>query len=316
MIEASSISKSFVEKKFLTKNTEKKVLKNINLKLHQGEIVGLLGVNGAGKTTIIKILSSLLLPTSGTVFIKGKPLENNLKEYRKKINIIAGGEQNLYLRLSSYDNLMYFGKLYSISNKVLNERVDELLKIVGLFGNKNVPVENLSKGMKQRLQIAKGLINDPEYLFLDEPTIGLDVSILIDIHNLLLKIVREKNVGILLTTHYMRDVEVLCNRVYLIDKGENVLEGTIEDIKSKLNVKKRIEVLFFTESIEIITQKLGSYFKISKIKKKGDQFSVNIFSEDFVGITNLLSSLNVKNLEVKVNEGTLEEAILMFERNR
>lgn len=142
--------------------------------VHKGEIFGLLGPNGAGKTTTIKILTTLLAPTAGRAKVLGHDTFGDEQRLRSKINFIFGGERSLYWRLSAYDNLRYFASLYKVPTSVQKERIPYLLDMVGLLDKQDLKVETFSKGMKQRLQIARGLINDPEVLFLDEPTIGLD----------------------------------------------------------------------------------------------------------------------------------------------
>ena len=240
MLVASKVSKSYYikEKKnfFCKKRKEKEVLKDISIQIEKGKIVGILGENGAGKTTLIKILSTLLTSSNGSVKIDNECISADIKKTRGRINMITGGERNIYWRLSAYENLKYFASLYGIKSKYSEVRIEKLLKNVNLWEQKNIPVEQLSKGMKQRLQIAKGLINNPEYIFLDEPTLGLDVSISKYLRNYIKKIAKEEDKGILLTTHYIKEAEELCDYIYILDKGKIVVEGTKEDIFKKLDM--------------------------------------------------------------------------------
>lgn len=227
-LEAINISKTFKQRQGFFQWKEYQVLNDISITIKKGEITGLLGLNGAGKTTLIKILSSLLIPSKGQIKIDGINIEKDIQGYRRKINIISGGESSIYQRLSILENLQYFASLYSIHESEAMYRINDLLKRVGLFEDREKKVETISKGMKQRLQIAKGLLNNPEYIFLDEPTIGLDVNISLEFRQLITHLSQERNIGVLLTSHYINEIEELCNKVYLLDDGKVIKEGTIE----------------------------------------------------------------------------------------
>jgi ABC-2 type transport system ATP-binding protein len=139
--------------------------------------------------------------------------------------MIAGGERMIYWRLTAKENLEYFGRLYNIPKGLLRERMEQLLGYVGLQEKEDTPVEQYSKGMKQRLQIARGLINDPKYIFMDEPTLGLDAPIARELRAFTRKLAKEQQKGILLTSHYIHEIEELCDYVYIIDKGKKLMEG-------------------------------------------------------------------------------------------
>lgn len=231
-----NLKREFVSKKGLFKK-EIKIVKGvdgISFDVERGEIFGLLGQNGAGKTTTIKMLTTLLAPTSGKCEVLGYKSFGEEKYIRSRINFIFGGELGVYRRLSARDNLRYFANLYLIPQKEQNERIEQILKLVDLADRADDLVETYSKGMIQRLQIARGLINNPEILFMDEPTIGLDpvgARMLRDI------IRRLKNEGktVLLTTHNLAEVEELCDRLVIINKGRVIAEGTPEGIKGNYN---------------------------------------------------------------------------------
>ncbi|MFD1608813.1 ABC transporter ATP-binding protein [Oceanobacillus luteolus] len=267
MYKAENLSKSYISKRkfsqLLKKRDKKKVLNNVNLNIEKGKVIGLLGLNGAGKTSLIKILTTISSYDSGKIYCDDMVVTpKNKIEVRKKINLITGGERNLYWRLSGYENLRYFGTLYNI--KALDERIDEVLSIVGLTDSKNIPVEKYSKGMKQRLQIAKGLINNPEYLFLDEPTLGLDVHISKEIRTYIRKLSEDYNKGVLITSHILEEIEEICDYVYVLNRGEIISEGSIADIlmefkkehsfKITLHSKREMEILK-----EIMDQESYSY---------------------------------------------------------
>lgn len=206
-------------------------VKDISLEIPQEKIIGVLGINGAGKTTTIRMLASMITPTSGSLTMNGVDAVKNHLWVKERINVISGGERNLYWRLTAKENLKYFGSLYGLSGDELNGRIIDLLRIVGLEEAADTPVERYSKGMKQRLQIARGLINDPEYIFMDEPTLGLDIVIAKEIREMVLGLAKEKKKGVLLTTHYIREAEELCDYIYVLDKGEMIAQGTKDDLK-------------------------------------------------------------------------------------
>lgn len=196
---------------------------NLSMNIAEGEIVGLLGLNGAGKTTTIRMLSTLLDPTSGEISVDGMPLAGNRRAVQQMVNMIAGGERMLYWRLTGRENLHYFGRLYGLSASEIHMESEKLLAEVGLSEAAEQPVEQYSKGMKQRLQIARGLINNPKYLFLDEPTLGLDAPIAKQLRGTVRQLAKEQGKGILLTSHYLQEVEELCDRVYVLNRGELLL---------------------------------------------------------------------------------------------
>ena len=217
-------------------------LNGINFNIKKGEIFGLLGPNGAGKTTTIKILTTMLAPTSGYAKILGFDCFTEAKNVRKRINFVFGGEKGLYPRLSALDNLYYFADLYNISYLERKRKAFDLLNLVGLMKFKNRKVELFSKGMKQRLQIARALINSPEIVFFDEPSIGLDPEGARDLRN----IIRElSSMGktILLTSHYLGEIEELCDRVTIIKSGKNLATGTMRNFIDLIPVKRREELI-------------------------------------------------------------------------
>jgi len=235
MIEATQLVRRFVVKKSRQFRSvvqeEITAVDGVNLNIERGEIVALLGMNGAGKTTTIKMLSTLLKPTSGTIAMDGIDVVSQPSLARPLINMVAGGEKMLYWRLTGKENLVYFARLYGYGGHEAAQRAIKLLGMVGLSEAADLAVERYSKGMKQRLQVARGLINDPRYLFLDEPTLGLDAPIAREIRNLVRELAREHNRGILLTSHYMAEVEELSDRIYLLHRGRIIQQGKPEQLR-------------------------------------------------------------------------------------
>ena len=245
MIKIENITKIYESKEgknpFNRKKVKKLAVKDLNMQINKGKIVGLLGVNGAGKTTTIKMISTLLEPTQGQITIDGEDVVKNRMSIKRKVNMITGGERMIYWRLTGRENLMYFGKLYGVEKTVLQERIESLISLVGLEKSIDIPVERYSKGMKQRLQIARGMINNPDYLMLDEPTLGLDAPIAKEIRAYIRKLADVEGKGILLTSHYIPEVEALCDYIYVLHEGQLLYEGTSKALSSQVfDTKKYI----------------------------------------------------------------------------
>lgn len=232
IIEVKDLKREYVTKKGFF-HREKKIVKavdGISFSVEKGEIFGLLGQNGAGKTTTIKMMTTLLAPTSGECKVMGYDSFGEEKKIRKRINFIFGGETGVYRRLSARDNLRYFSNLYLLDPKVQKEKIERILELVDLKDRADDLAETFSKGMIQRLQIARGLINDPEILFMDEPTVGLDplgARMLRDI----IKKLRGEGKTVLLTTHYLPEAEELCDHMVIVNKGKVIASGTPQSIK-------------------------------------------------------------------------------------
>lgn len=197
-----------------------KALDKVNLTVREGEIFGLLGPNGAGKTTLIKILTTLLLPSEGSAFVYGLDVAKRAGDIRKLINLVSGGETPGYGILTVRENLWFFSQLYGMSSAEVRLRIDELLGDLELEEYRDTRMNKLSTGYKQRLNLARGFINTPKLLFLDEPTLGLDVLSAKKLRKLIREWVRNsRDKTVLLTTHYMAEADELCDRVAIIDRG-------------------------------------------------------------------------------------------------
>jgi len=236
---------------FLRKRKEVEALRGISFEVGQGELFGLLGPNGAGKTTTIKILTTLLLPSSGSARVLGFDPATEPGEIRQRIGHVFGGDRGLYDRLSALDNLRYFADLYRVPVKEKRRRIDELLALVDLTGREKERVETYSRGMRQRLHIARGLLHDPEVLFLDEPTIGLDPVGARELRGTIGRL-RDSGKTILLTTHYMYEADELCERIAVIAGGAIVAEGSPNDLKARVGGRTVIEIETFGIADELL----------------------------------------------------------------
>jgi ABC-2 type transport system ATP-binding protein len=220
-------------------------LGGVDLDVEPGEFFGLLGPNGAGKTTLIKILTTLLLPTSGTARVAGFDVVNETAKIRRVINIVSGGEQSGYGLLTTREQLWMFSQFYGLTQREGWGRVDELIEITGLTEQRDQKVRTLSTGQRQKLNFARGLLNDPWVLFLDEPTLGLDVAAARDLreHTLAWK-AEAPGRTVLLTTHYMVEAEQLCDRIAIVDRGRILALGTPDELRRRVQSESifRIEL--------------------------------------------------------------------------
>jgi ABC-2 type transport system ATP-binding protein len=218
-------------------------LDGVDLQVAPGELFGLLGPNGAGKTTLIKILTTLLLPTAGTAKVFGFDVARQTRELRRIMNIVSGGEQSGYGLLHVREQLWMFSQFYGLAVRDGWKRVDELIEAVGLTEQANQKVSSLSTGERQKLNLARGLLNDPWILFLDEPTLGLDVSAARGVRELVQN--WQKAVSgrtILLTSHYMAEVDQLCDRLAIVDRGRILAIGTSAELKRRVQSESIFEL--------------------------------------------------------------------------
>ena len=266
-------------RKFTKRNKTKIALENVDLKIEEGSFYGLLGPNGAGKTTLIKILSTLLLPTTGKAKVLGYDVAKQTNEIRWRMSLVSGGEFSGYGLLTVEEQLWMFALFNGMTTKDAQNKIDQLLEIVNLEEARKIPLSELSTGMRQKMNLVRGLMTDPEILFLDEPTLGLDVEIARDVRTYLKNWISEgkKMRTILLTTHYMQEAEELCEKIGIINEGTLITEGTSSQIKKQsLHSSKFIITTENNYDISRIYPKLN----ISKIKKNNYEIYANSKREE------------------------------------
>ena len=285
-------------------------LDGLSLAVPEGELFGLLGPNGAGKTTTIKILTTLLIPTSGTATVLGLDVVRDAKAIRKRIGFVFGGEKGLYYRLSGADNLRYFAELYRVAPREIGARVSELLALVGLTDRADERVEGYSRGMKQRLHLARTLLHRPRVLFLDEPTIGLDPigarelrKIVTDLH--------AEGTTIILTTHYLFEADAMCQRIGVIDHGHLVALGTPSELKANVSDLGVVELEVFGVEAAAIERLRGLEFVDSVVVEQRElrqvlRVQTRLAAQAVAPLVAALAGAQIGR--VAVREATLEDA--------
>ncbi len=253
-VETKDLTRKFkIKKAKKESSSEVLALDKVNITVKSGELFGLLGPNGAGKTTLIKILSTLLSPSSGTALVDGLDVHKQAHEVRKKINMVSGGEHSGYGILNVRENLWMFSQFYGVDNRTAFKRIDEMIDILGLTEFKKARIGKLSTGMRQKMNLIRGFVTDPKILFLDEPTLGLDVQISRDVRKFVKGWVKNNaQKTILLTTHYMAEADELCDRVAIIDQGKVIACDTPFNLKRMLKQEAvfHIEVNLTTEGLD------------------------------------------------------------------
>ena len=258
MSEKITVEASELKRTFQTKSGPVEALNGVSLEVHEGEIFGVLGPNGAGKTTTIRILSTLLLPTSGWARVNGFDVATEPEKVRRVINMASGAEKAGYDFISARTNLWFFSQLYGIPSSIANKRIDELSEMLGLTKYLDRKFYALSTGYRQRATIARAFINDPRVVFLDEPTIGLDVMTAMNIRTFLKAQAKENGRTVILATHNMAEAESICDRVAIIDRGKIIATGSPDALKRNLGVPALVlEVQPATQSFDNALSKVS-----------------------------------------------------------
>lgn len=289
-------------------------LDHVNLEVHPGEIIGLLGPNGAGKTTLIKILTTLLSPTSGKAWVHGLDVATQAADIRRRINMVAGGETSGYGLLTVRENLWMFAQFYGIDFQTTNQRIEQLLELVGLSDRKNTKISDLSTGLRQKMNFIRGFITDPEIIFLDEPTLGLDVSASREVRGYIKRWVSENpQKTILLTTHYMAEADELCDRVAIIDRGKILACDSPSNLKHTLQRDAifRLQITYLPEASEYVCHIEGVRQCIYRHLEKHTDLSLILDAEDVLApVIASLSARQARLLSLEKREPTLEDVFV------
>jgi ABC-2 type transport system ATP-binding protein len=292
-------------------------LDGVNLEVYQGELFGLLGPNGAGKTTLIKILTTLLAPSGGTALVDGLDVVKRAQEVRRRINMVSGGETSGYGILTVHENLWMFSQFYGITWRDANARIDEMLRIVELEDKRNALVSSLSTGQRQRMNFCRGFITDPKVMFLDEPTLGLDVHAARIVRNFTRSWLSENpERTLLLTTHYMAEADELCDRIAIIDHGKVLACDTPTNLKHLLQKQPTFDISaagITDKTIAALEAAPGVVRVIATPDEGGISHNLKFILEDESAIGSVVSTLAAHNgriLTLQKNEPTLEDVFI------
>ena len=303
-----NLSRTFKKKR----NEVMRALTEINISVAPGQIYGFLGPNGAGKTTLIKILATLLYPSSGRAFVGGYDVVAKPHKVRPLINMVSGGETSGYGILKVYENIYMFSRFYGIPSKVAKERIDHYLKKFDLANDARTKINRISTGMRQKMNLIRGLVTDPQILFLDEPTLGLDVQIAREVRSSLLEWVSENpSKTVFLTTHYMAEADQMCHNIAIIDRGRIVASDTPAGLRKtaggentyRLWLKPAVKDLSLLQKLPVVH---SPYF--GRRDEKEDSIEVCFAMDNESGLTDVLAA--IKNAGHQVLRFAKEEASL------
>ncbi len=300
------------------KKTDKKeltALKEVNVEVKKGELFGLLGPNGAGKTTLIKILTTLLAPTTGRALVAGIDVILSPEKVRPLINMVSGGESSGYGLLTVRENLWMFSQFYGIPSKLANQRIKELLEVVGIGDRINTKSSDLSTGLRQKMNIVRGFMTDPEVLFLDEPTLGLDVGASRDVRKFIRGWVDDNPTRtILLTTHYMVEADELCDRVAIINQGQVLACDTPARLKHSLQQDAifRLDVSPLNGIGVEVFEALSGVRQVALKELDGStQLELILEEDDVLGaVVNTMTDNDIHILNLQKREPTLEDVFM------
>ena len=289
MIESVNLTKIFK-----IKRKEIKALDSVSINVEKGKIGALVGHNGAGKTTLLKILSTLILPTSGDAFVNGYSVTREEKKVRENIGLVTVSERAFYYRLTALDNLIFFSSLQGLSLNDARKRANQLLDFLGLSEWKNVPYMKFSTGMQKKLALARALITDPPVLLMDEPTLGLDLVSAREFRATIRKLKEEENKTILLSSHYLKEIEESADIIFLIKKGKIVASGTLDELKRMTG-----------KVLEIVTNKINDEIRKFIVYSNGEEYVLRVPETEIDKV-----SCNYKEIDEK--DPTLDDIYIHF----
>lgn len=295
MVKIDSLNKSF---------GRIKALDNLNIGVKKGELLGIIGPNGAGKTTAIRIICCILQPNSGEVTVGGYSIHHDQIKIKSMIGYLPE-EPNLYERFKARDLLQYFGELYGVPKNQLDSRIEELLELVGMSKRAEDRINTFSKGLRQRIGIARALIHDPEVIIFDEPTMGLDPATSITIRNFIKELKGDKTV--ILCTHYMDEADLLCDRVAILNQGKIRDIGTPKSLKEKIHGDIILKVRVH-EPQKIDTHRITAFESVEGVNLEGDQFLISLHNRE--DISNIIDIFGSQAFSVNTKEPTLDDVFI------
>ena len=310
-IKAEGISKTF--RSGWRGKRRKEALKGIDLQIEEGEIFGILGPNGAGKTTLLSILCTLLLPDRGKVEVLGINGLQDGQRIRERVNI-SSGNANFLWSLTVKENLHFYGMLYGLVGKKREEKVETLIELFNLKEHRDIPFDELSTGMKQRLSLAKSLLNDPEILFLDEPTVGLDPDVSIRIREQILSIHKGRGMTVLLTTHNMREAEYLCSRIAFLKAGEILAIGSAETLKKMVRIGDLVKIEFTGMILEDVLLRAEGVINFT-VSDNLCEILVDDGERRLGNLIALLSQCGAQIKKVTLRQTDLEDVFISFAKS-
>jgi ABC-2 type transport system ATP-binding protein len=295
---------------------------NTNLKINDNEIFGLLGPNGAGKTTLIHILATLIKPSSGTAIINGYDIINEPSKVRSSIGIVFQAPSSDDI-LTGYENLKIHSLLYNVDSHIREKRISDVLELVGLTNRKNDQVKKYSGGMRRRLEIARGLLHKPKVIFLDEPTLGLDPNSRESMWKYIKRLVDEEKITIILTTHYMEEADLLCNRIGFIDKGKIIALNSPSKLKANIggeiiNLKIENKEMDNIEKIMDLIKKFDFVHRVENFETKGEKGKIAVYVDNASNnlpiimkvINKMLNDIDISSVDYR--RPTLNDVFLKF----
>jgi len=286
---------------------------HVNIYVNEGEVYGLLGPNGAGKSTLIRMLTTLSNPSEGSAKVAGFDLVRESEKVRETVGIVSE-KMIMYDRLTAYENLRLFGKLYNVPKKEMEDRIEELLKIVNMTRWADEQIGKFSTGMKQRINVIRPLVSMPRVVFMDEPTLGLDPQSTADIRDLIKRLNEKDGLTIVLTTHIMNEADMLCDRIGLIDKGKIAAEGSPSDLKGRIaergNTVVELDVL---DAPVDAAERLRAVDGVKSAAQKENCVKVIVSREDaFQDIVDAAGRAGLRLRNASVSQPSLEDVFLHF----
>lgn len=304
---------------FSREYTVKKAVDNMTFTINKGEIVGYIGANGAGKSTTIKMMTGILTPSSGKVMVDGIVPYENRTENAKKIGVVFGQRTQLWWDLPLRETFTVLKEIYQVSKEDFQYRMKFLDEVLGLDEFMATPVRNLSLGQRMRADLAASLLHNPKILYLDEPTIGLDVMVKEKVRRAVKEINKEFGTTVILTTHDLSDIEELCNRIIIIDSGKKMYDGSIHDIKNSFGYMNKVEIKVKNSDVlkNFNINELLNFSEEDLFSEEGEESIIVNFNKNKIPVSDIIHVIMGKChvLDVSIKETSIEEIVKKIYRN-